>query len=321
MTLEYLFVNKDFYQEIKRSAFENIQKRITCINNSECWILKLSLKGENKKTAKILSETNNEILSKFNPVLLKNESSAYFNKKLYPYINEFERRLRRLLYLANVTKNNPKANENLLNLELKSFGELFNILFIDSHFIKSVKSFMNQKSNSFTKNEILKEINSVEELTVWKSLLGDHPISELENDFFAIKNYRNSVMHAHNIDYKTYSAALKLFKKTNKQLDLEIKKLIGDTEKPMTISINLDTNRFIEAMNQYVKYEQMLSNLSNSLRAYEHIASPKLWDNLSNMQISPAMIDAIQQDINISNRTAIPPEALLIIQQEMDLLK
>lgn len=96
---EYLFVEDTHKAEVESYKPENVRCSIQNIEDSSCWIAVYEASGENLPSAKILSKTNDYIMSKFNPTILTNESAAYFNKSLYPYFNEFERKLRKLLYL------------------------------------------------------------------------------------------------------------------------------------------------------------------------------------------------------------------------------
>lgn len=68
-----------------------------------------------------------------------NESAAYFNKSLYPYFNEFERKLRKLLYLKSALQHDATASQNIKELESKDLGTIFELLFTDTQFIKDVK--------------------------------------------------------------------------------------------------------------------------------------------------------------------------------------
>lgn len=319
MIHEYLFVNKENYNEVKTYSFKDIRKRIISISNSDCWILRLSANGENADNAQKLSSANQEIVSKYSPIILINESSAYFNKRLYPYINEFERRLRKLLYLANTINNDEKSTENISDLEAKDLGTIFEMLFVDLSFMQQIKENINKKTWLYTKYEILKKIETLEETTIWRTLFGKSPISELESDFYQIKTYRNSVMHAHNIDYETYISAIKLFKKANKQLDLEINKLVGPTEESETVTIN--TQIFKEAVNKHIKAEQALQKLSKSLEKYERVNQSIAHGRFGipfQEPISPALIESFLQELNGTANISEYPQALMTMEKQLE---
>ena len=97
MIQEYIFNDKKHRKEIEQYEYKAVEKEIYDIDETDCWIVMFSFPGQNENTAIILSEVNN-YMKKFNPIILSNECSAFFNKKLYPLFNEFERKLRKLHY-------------------------------------------------------------------------------------------------------------------------------------------------------------------------------------------------------------------------------
>lgn len=80
------------------------------------------------------------------------------------------------------------------------------------------------------KKEIVAVLQSITEDTVWNNLLGTEAVTSLSENFLTVKNYRNDVMHAHNIDTETYREAKKLFSEINGQLDSEIDLIIKKAE-------------------------------------------------------------------------------------------
>lgn len=231
MKQEYLFVEDTHKAEVEAYKPENVRCSIQNIEDSSCWIAVYEASGENLPSAKILSKTNDYIMSKFNPTILTNESAAYFNKSLYPYFNEFERKLRKLLYLKSALQHDATASQNIKELESKDLGSIFELLFTDTQFIKDVKKSINEKSWQFTRDEIINTINQLSENTLWDSLIGHETISVLRSDFIRVKNYRNDVMHAHNMDAASYTSALGVIKKINDQLDDELNKLVKSQKK------------------------------------------------------------------------------------------
>ena len=82
-------------------------------------------------------------------------------------------------------------------------------------------------SNAFKVNHYY---HKLDENKLWTILLGDDCAKTLCESFSELRNYRNDVMHAHDIGYERFNAAQKLFKKVNNELDLAIGKLIGAKE-------------------------------------------------------------------------------------------
>ena len=100
MIQEYLFTVDKHKAELESFVVpEKIHKEIMTIKNSSCWTLCLSIDSESKEAAKLLDSLNSRICDQFKPTVLSNGCSAYFTKSLYPIVNEFERKLRKLLYL------------------------------------------------------------------------------------------------------------------------------------------------------------------------------------------------------------------------------
>ena len=150
MKQEYLFVEDTHKAEVESYKPENVRCSIQNIEDSTCWIAVYEASGENLQSAKTLSKTNGYITSKFNPTILTNESAAYFNKSLYPYFNEFERKLRKLLYLKSALQHDATDSQVIKELESKDLGTIFELLFTDAQFIKDVRKNINEKSWHFT---------------------------------------------------------------------------------------------------------------------------------------------------------------------------
>ena len=168
---------------------------------------------------------------KYKPTVLTNECSAYFNKALYPTVNEFERKLRKLLYLASSLRGDEKSQNVIVRLEEQDLGTIFEMLFSDAIFVKKAKETVTKTlSWQFTRAELLDALNKLDENKLWTVLLGDDCAKTLCESFSELRNYRNDVMHAHDIGYERFNAAQKLFKKVNNELDLAIGKLIGAKE-------------------------------------------------------------------------------------------
>lgn len=232
MIQEYLFTSDQYKADLENlSISPKVTKEITTIENSKCWTLLISVPGVSMEAAKILDPLNRKVCEKYRPTVLANECSAYFNKALYPIVNEFERKLRKLLYLASSLHGDENSQKVIVGLEEQELGKIFETLFSDAAFVKKAKETINKTlSWQFTRAELLDAINKLDENRLWTLLLGDDCVETLCGSFSEIRNYRNDVMHAHDIGYERFDAAQKLFKKVNNELDLAIRKLIGAKE-------------------------------------------------------------------------------------------
>ena len=247
MTQEYLFMTNEFETELRELAnSQNVDvKFINIINKSEevekeYQLLQLKIDGESIEVAKALDKLNDEICKKYNPAVVINDSSAFFSKILYPIINDFERKLRYIICLvcANVSSDTP--NKVLEEVDEKDLGELFEILFADVNFVRNVREKINQKTWKFTRDEIIKTIDEIEERTLWDEYLGEDFVPTLRRDFVKVRFYRNAVMHMHNINFNKFEDAKELFETINVELDEAIKRVLGVGGEKMHISLEFN---------------------------------------------------------------------------------
>lgn len=231
MIQEYLFIDNENRAEIEKYRPEKVTVEIYEIENTACWIATYSVPGEKEESANLLSKVNKHISDKYHPTVLTNGCATYYNKMLFPYVNEFERKLRKLLYLKSALNQGDKATANIKNLESKDLGEIFTLLFTDEQFVKNVKTTVNDRTWQFTRQEILSAIEKLSENTTWDHLIGATSVPALREKYTAVKGYRNDVMHAHDIEAKTFRDSKKLFEQVNAQLDSEIGKIIDTAEK------------------------------------------------------------------------------------------
>lgn len=201
--------------------------------NTQLWVVAYSLAGRNEESAKKLSEVHITIMQ-YSPLVLTCESSDYYGRILFPLVNELERKLRKLLYLAASISDNKKANEIIKQLEDIGFGEIFDLLFIDQNFISDMKKRINADSKSefsgmgrYSKDEIESYLDSLVEHTLWDVILGENDVPTLRKRFRDVQFYRNVVMHARNIDNESFGKARYLFDKINKELNSAIGNHIG----------------------------------------------------------------------------------------------
>lgn len=236
MKQEYLFSSNEQLREIQDYSPQGVLKEIIELPTSNSYVVVFHLQGDNERNADALSKVNNYIMDKFAPTVLTNESSAYYNRTLFPIINSFERKLRKYLYLVNAVANSPKGKSNITNLEKKDLGEVFEMLFTDADFVKSTKLRVTKEiSWQFTKDEIINSIADIEEHTLWDSLVNGEEMTTLRKQFSNTRMYRNDVMHAHNIDTEAFRSARRLFNKINEEMDVELERFYCNIpEKDMT---------------------------------------------------------------------------------------
>lgn len=291
MILEYLFFEKSEKFEVQKYNDENISpaysseinSQIPCISykdldNSECWIVKYEISSNNEQTAKQLSEINEKIYGAFSPTILTNESSEYYNKALYPIVNKFERNLRKLLYLKAAFYNDEKIRKILLNIEEKDFGKIYEALFVDTNFRTAARK---QINNLNTRSEMIDAITNITEHTVWDSLIGDTDLKIIKDNFYKIKEYRNDVMHAHNIGYERFKDIKKLFSKVNEELSLQINSIIEEPSSVIILPTALKS--LCEKLSVFNdNAEKMVSNISQALDVFAKLSTISISPEISN---------------------------------------
>ena len=335
MIQEYLFVTGESRAEIQSlEVTDKIIKEITQIENSTCWTLRLKIDSESEDAAKSLDPINTKICEKYKPIVLSNGSSAYFNKSLFPIVNEFERKLRKLLYLASSIQGDKTSNQVINDLESKDLGEIFQALFADEDFVKKVKETINKKSWIFTRNEALQTIEKIDENILWDKLLGETYVTTLRSNFADIRKNRNDVMHAHNINLSQYKEAKKLFKKVNEELDIAIGNLVGTkTENKQIASSNFNDTlgSALKALQNQIDWEQtfmMPEAIKEIAKSYLEINS-KLTENLPEVSKSllatytqnPDYIEAVSNISEVMKDICPATEALKKISDQMPTYK
>lgn len=279
MTNEYLFQDDPHRAEVESYKPDGIAVKISEIEGSPLWIATYKINGKNEDSARKMSEVHQTIMG-YSPLVLSCESSAYYNKILFPLVNELERKLRYLLYLAVSISDNADAQQHISLLEEKDFGQIFDLLFTDQEFVKTVKSRVNAESkgefsgrSKYSKKEILLYVNSLDEHTLWDAIFRESNVPTLRDQFRDVQTYRNDVMHAHNISKETFNKSRNVFNKINKELDnaiceqKSVIKEIPSAQKEkvsVAISVALAQTSLSAALKSYMDK----SVLSDAIRAY-----------------------------------------------------
>ncbi len=346
MVLEYLLYSEEAVEKIKQynktivlpeKSIDVFSVTIKRSADNSFWVVRYEVRTNNINDAKMLSCINGEIIGKYKPTVLSNESAQYFNKKLYDIVNKFERLLRKFLFLKVAQVKDEKCRSMVQNIEAKDFGDIYNILFVDNSYDKEVKKIM---SNLHTKEDFLEAINTVEEKTVWSILVSDDSLSVIRDNFMQLKDYRNDVMHAHNIGYEVFEKANKLFSDANTQLEAEINEII---EIPLMSEKSSDYadvlydklrsaqerknevyNDLMIRLNTYRDYYTQVLPGEEMLKAYtERIAEYSDLVNSVNSSFTNALLQANQKYMEQSemlstlSELTVPNEIVKMHQQEM----
>ena len=275
MIQEYLVQDasvKSIFEQLDLQEFENkakdttIKRKTQVLKEGEFWIISFETIYNNEATAKALDSLSSVLESHKGITILSKGSSEYYNKKLYPLINDFERLLRKLLYMVAAINKTDNASKSIQNLEALTFFDLYVLLFVDNNYAKQAKDTINQKDGKFTKKEIIELISNMQESTVWDSLIGNDLSPTLYNNLENLREYRNSVMHAHNINSDTYHEAKELYEKVNE----ELQELIKNNEP------------FSASASEYL-YESVQSSIESTSRAVQEIFKNSLEETAKSM--------------------------------------
>lgn len=259
MILEYLTKDKQI-EKITEKEFSAVHHEYYQLNGNDSWISLFSHESNSEDSAILLSKLNIKIMENHSPTVLTNESSQYFNKRLFPLLNDFERKLRKLLYLYISINPSLEGTERIKDLEKLDFATIFKHLFTDELFYKHLKKQITDVANKLTKKEIIDMIAEMEENCLWGKLIGNDRVSNLVKQPSLVRSMRNSVMHAHNIDHTEYKKSKKLYEKINQELDTEIGALTGKehvNEHDMETAIQL-SNSLSEMLETGRSYDDFL---------------------------------------------------------------
>lgn len=293
MLLEYLFFDKSkkdlveqFNEDLKEHWNDSKKKdsppNITYkdFDESDCWIVRYEKNGNSEPVAIRFSGINEKMCEKFSPTILTDESAEYFNKSLYPLVNQFERRLRKLLYLKVSLSKEEKLKSAIRDIEDKDFGDIYNILFVDTAFRSAARDKI-KKLN--TRSEMLEALDTLSERTAWDMLIGDSSLAIIKENFDQLKDYRNDVMHAHNIGESKYKAAKELFSDANQELEEQISDILQYPSEVVVPAASVDA-LYDKLVPMNIDPEKVAENLSRALDVFTKLStasiSPETVNNL-----------------------------------------
>lgn len=224
MKLEFLYTDES-YKEIVADIQIKDDVKLTHSQESNLFVLRYEVKGDNSEGAKLLSNIKCQIemkLDKDKYIILTDGASEYYNKQLYPLYNQYERELRQVIALSAVRDGKEKTKQLARELEGLDFGEIYKALFTSQDFWDNFKKI--KRDEILSKKDLLAKISAFEEKTLWDEMF-TKDVSFLPSNFDKIRRGRNDVMHAHNINYEEYFESKKLIEKAINELD-DIKRLI-----------------------------------------------------------------------------------------------
>lgn len=132
------------------------------------WVVTFETKGNAESDAKWLSG----VARRFDGagvdcLVLEDEASAYYERRLYERFARFERKLRAALYLNIALREGKLDDQLIVDLETIDFGKLFGRFFVDEQFVASYRKLLGDKDGRFEKADLLAEIGGLEENAKW----------------------------------------------------------------------------------------------------------------------------------------------------------
>lgn len=291
---------KDLFYKRKKGNFNiiledgsihKINYKFTCVNSS--YYLDIIVIESRKidgitileKINSILLETGNDINKNYLIIKSYDIVSEFYCNKVYPKLNKFERKLRKLLYLIytgrfeidyfkkttpdelqkNIkskikSKNTNKKKKELdyaqVFFELFDFNDLQSLLF-DTKWTdlekEEIENFLNDNRNLtlISDAKLRSFISSIRPKSDWERFFENKKLSQdIAETIKTIGTLRNSVAHNKSFNKEQYTIMCELLKKTEK----EINKAIIITETEDFIRINTD------------KIQRTLQNFSNNMK-------------------------------------------------------
>lgn len=184
-------------------------------------IFSFNKSGDNEPTAKKLDEIKQAIIKALdsnNLFVITDGVSNYFCQRLYPQMANFERGLRKVLYLASIKSNDEKVIAICKQIEQQEFAPIYQMLFSDTTYVTEARKIVNSKTPELSKHDIIKQLNEISESTLWDKLFNGQ-YSYIPENFLDIKDGRNKIMHSRNISFEEYSTIKNRLDKSNRILN------------------------------------------------------------------------------------------------------
>ena len=225
MKIEFLYKDNSY-----ESVIEGINESLNLEENEITYtpivqvglnIFSFSKSGDNENTARKLDEIKSTIfqsLDRDNLFIITDGVSNYFCQRLYPQMANFERGLRKVLYLASIKSKDEKVIAICKQIEQQEFAPIYQMLFSDSNYVTEARKIVNSKTPELSKHDIIKQLNEISESTLWNKLFGGQ-YSYIPENFLNIKDGRNKIMHSRAISFEEYSGIKNNLDKANKLLE------------------------------------------------------------------------------------------------------
>lgn len=247
------FLGKELPDGVTRGAVGTYEAE-----GGELYILSFSAEGSTIARARTLSKLRRKLQDDANTRVLVDDASLKFSTTLYPRFAEYERKLRLAITLATCAEHDNFDDKRVKSLEELTLEALGRQLFYDPSLQDKVKS---RTNNLFTKDEMINFVTRLKEDTVWSQLFDEESLSSVRENYFALCDMRNKVMHHKLITEKDYDRTRKMLRASIDELDAYIEKVRSDMSYPKRHAVRAAG----AAKLIWENYESILQNLGGSL--------------------------------------------------------
>lgn len=277
MKNQYMFFEKQFFENFNLSAYK---KTDIGIPNTDIYIYEFECQesstcNDDITKAKRLDELTKMLTDKYEDsfIVVNSESAQYFCGQIYPLIVIFETKLRYALYISRSLYNQGEVSKEsyLLSVERKKkaieevdFGQIYEAVFTDSNLQEKVKGINGRK---LTKSDLIKEVQALDENTLWRQMVGGG-YNYIETHFFEIIKHRNDVMHNHLIGYKEYEQAKSIIQSAIDELEQVINDKLLDNNSKYLNDVNI-----VVALSNILKTMETISKQFGEVSYVEHAAN------------------------------------------------
>lgn len=198
---------------------------------------------------------NSEISKKYIPIISYDTVSEYYCNQVYPFLNRFERKFRKLLFLIYTSqfqklyfeKTTPQRVKERVNRIIKNENEVYKIqnyfyslefgtlqdLLFEKNWTeleeKEIEKLLDKKISELPEKELKNSISNIRPKNDWERFFGNKGFEEdLQNTMKDIAKLRNSVAHNKLFTKKNYQDLKQMLEKNIKTIDNAIE--ITETE-------------------------------------------------------------------------------------------
>ena len=255
----------DALASLNEDGVLNVSSRCYSKQDANLHVVYLRTSKNGEDDAGILSNAI-KCLKESQYLIIEDQASTYYEKRLFGMLAEFERKLRAVLYLAVSAETGELENDETKGIAEMEFGPLFTRLFVDTSFGKRVKDELGKLGRLPEKAELTDIVQSVEEDSVWTRYFKNEDMPTIRKHHYEIKDYRNAVMHAHQMSKEEFNNARNLLTKANNELDLCISEMLNG-ELSQYVDITSSLQEILAPQMEPVS--ESLRGLSEILKDYE----------------------------------------------------